>query len=73
MQQSWLKIINYVGTIHGSDISNELEHRIRVTIPVPKHEQSILDRHELYVQHLEQQHNIMDIARQAELLELQAD
>ena len=42
---SWEKLVQYVGTSYGHDISNELQNKIAVVLPEPEYELAILMRH----------------------------
>jgi hypothetical protein len=44
MRTSWEKITEYVGTMYGQDISNELQNKVSVTIAEPVHTQAVLVR-----------------------------
>ena len=45
MITSWEKMVQYVGTSYGHDISNELQNKIAVVLPEPEYELAILMRH----------------------------
>ena len=45
MITSWEKLVQYVGTSYGHDISNELENKIAVVLPEPEYKLAILLRH----------------------------
>ena len=45
MRTSLDKLIQYVGTTYGQDISNELQNRAELTIPEPTHTAAVLARH----------------------------
>jgi hypothetical protein len=45
MQTSWEKLVQFVGTNYGQDISNELQNRIPVTLTKPVHTLEVLVRH----------------------------
>ena len=45
IRTSWEKLVQYVGTNHGQDISNELQNRQTVTIAEPTHTAAVLARH----------------------------
>jgi ribosomal protein L15 len=45
MRTSWEKLVQYVGTNYGQDISNELQNKITVTIDEPEHTTEVLRRH----------------------------
>ena len=46
MRTTWEKIVHHVGTIYGSDISNELQNKKQVVVPKPSYTQAILDAHQ---------------------------
>jgi hypothetical protein len=46
MRTSWEKLVQYVGTNYGQDISNELQNKTAVTIPEPVYSDEIRERHE---------------------------
>ena len=45
MRTSLEKLIQYVGTTYGQDISNELQNRAELKIPKPTHTSAVLARH----------------------------
>jgi hypothetical protein len=45
MRTSWEKIVQYVGTTYGQDISNELQNKTTVDIPEPVHSDEVMLRH----------------------------
>ena len=45
MRTSWAKLVQYVGTSYGSDISNELQNKTAVVLPEPVHELAVMVRH----------------------------
>ena len=45
MRTSWEKLVQYVETSYGHDISNELQNKIAVVLPEPEYELAILPRH----------------------------
>ena len=45
MRTSWEKLVNYVGTNYGQDISNELLDKLTVTLEEPVHSDEVLARH----------------------------
>ena len=46
MRTTWDKIVHHVGTIYGSDISNELLNKKRVQLPEPDYTDEVKDKHE---------------------------
>ena len=47
MRTSWEKLVQYVGTNYGQDISNELQNKTAVTIQEPEHTEEVMQRHTL--------------------------
>jgi hypothetical protein len=45
MRTSWEKLVQFVGTNYGQDISNELQNKIPVTLSEPVHTPEVLARH----------------------------
>jgi len=45
MRTSWEKLVQYVGTNYGQDISNELQNKLTVTIAEPVHTPTVMARH----------------------------
>jgi hypothetical protein len=45
MRTSWEKLVQYVGTTYGQDISNELQNKVTVTLAEPVHTAEVLTRH----------------------------
>jgi hypothetical protein len=45
MRMSWAKLVQYVGTSYGQDISNELQKKVTVTLVEPVHKTEVLTRH----------------------------
>jgi hypothetical protein len=45
MQTLWEKLVQYVGTTYGQDISNELQNKITVTLAEPVHTPAVMARH----------------------------
>ena len=45
MKTSWEKLVQYVGTTYGQDISNELQNRLTVTLAEPTYSAAIMTRH----------------------------
>jgi hypothetical protein len=45
MRTSWEKLVQFVGTNYGQDISNELQNKISVILSKPIHTPEVLDRH----------------------------
>jgi hypothetical protein len=47
MRTSWEKLVQYVGTNYGQEISNELQNKITVDIIEPVHSAEVLRKHGL--------------------------
>jgi hypothetical protein len=45
IQSLWEKLVQFVGTNYGQDISNELQNKIPVTLTEPVHTLEVLTRH----------------------------
>ena len=45
MKTSWEKLVQYVGTTYGQDISNELQNKLTVTLAEPTYSAAIMTRH----------------------------
>jgi hypothetical protein len=45
MQTSWEKLVQFMGTNYGQDISNELQNKTPVTLTKPVHTPEVLARH----------------------------
>jgi hypothetical protein len=45
MRTSWEKLVHFVGTNYGQDISNELQNKIPVIVSEPFHTPEVLARH----------------------------
>jgi hypothetical protein len=45
MRTSWEKLVQFVGTNYGQDISNELQNKIPVILSEPVHTPEVLARH----------------------------
>jgi hypothetical protein len=45
MNTSWEKLVQHVGTNYGQDISNELQNKVRLTIPEPTYSAAIMTKH----------------------------
>ena len=43
MRNSLEKLVHHIGTIHGQDISSELQNRKPIVIPEPQYSQAVLD------------------------------
>jgi hypothetical protein len=50
MRTSWEKLVQFVGTNYGQDISNELQNKIPVVLSEPVHTLDVLARHAIHEQ-----------------------
>jgi hypothetical protein len=50
MRTSWEKLVQFVGTNYGQDISNELQNKIPVVLSEPVHTPKVLARHAIHEQ-----------------------
>ena len=71
MRTSWEKLVEYVGTTYGPDISNELQNRQEVVIPQPFHSLAIMTRHAHRVTMIETARTNLAQAREAQRTMLQ--
>ena len=44
-RSSWEKLVQYVGTNYGQDISNELQNKLTVNLVEPVHVPEVIERH----------------------------
>lgn len=72
MRMSWDKMVQYVGTKYGQDISNELQNKSTMTIPKPTHSQAIMTRHATRVTMIHDGQRNLQAARAARLVILEA-
>ena len=72
MRTSWEKLVQYVGTNYGQDISNELQNKITVTLAEPVHTPEVLARHATREQLIRTGQANIQRARQAQLFILRA-
>ena len=66
MRTTWQNLVNYAGTIHGHNISNENQNKKTIIIPKLDHTQAVLDEHQLATKRRDQSHQ-----RLAEMCKLQ--
>jgi hypothetical protein len=50
MRTSWEKLVQFMGTNYGQDISNELQNKIPVILLEPVHTPEVLARHAIQEQ-----------------------
>ena len=72
MRTSWEKIVQYVGTTYGQDISNELQNKVAVTLPEPTHTTAVLERHAIREQMIRTGQENLQQARRAQQFILEA-
>jgi hypothetical protein len=64
MRTSWEKLVQYVGTNYGQDISNEMQNKLTVTLVEPVHTDKVLTRHRVREQMIRTgQRNIQQVRR----------
>ena len=73
MRTTWEKLVQYVGTSYGQDISNELLNKTTVTLPEPAYTPAILGRHAIKEQVIRTAQANLQRARQAQQLVLEAE
>ena len=44
-RSSWEKLVQYVGTNYGQEISNELQNKLAVNLVEPVHAPEVIERH----------------------------
>ena len=71
MRTSWEKLVDYVGTNYGQDISNELQNKITVTLAKPVHNPAVIQRHAIREQMIRNGQANIQQARQAQQVILQ--
>ena len=72
MRTSWEKLVQYVGTNYGQDISNELQNKATVTIPEPTYSEEIRERHEVRELVVRNAQQNLQTAREQQLQMMQA-
>jgi len=72
MCTSWEKLVQYVGTTYGQDISNELQNKIELIIPEPTHTAAVITRHTAREQMIRQGQANLQTAHQQQLILLEA-
>ena len=45
MRTSWEKLVQYVGTNYGQDISNEIQNKVTLILAEPVHSPTVMARH----------------------------
>ena len=72
MRTSWEKLVQYVGTNYGQDISNELQNKVTVVLPEPVHNPTIMARHAIREQMIRNGQANLQQARLAQQFILEA-
>ena len=72
MRTSWEKLMQYIGTNYGQDISNELQNKAVIMLAKPTHSAAVLARHAACEMMICTGQMNLQTARQAQLLLLQA-
>jgi len=73
MRTSWDKLVQYVGTTYGQDISNELTNKVTVTIAEPTYSAAVLARHAAREAMVRQGQTNLQTARRAQEVILQRE
>jgi regulator of protease activity HflC (stomatin/prohibitin superfamily) len=73
MRTSWEKLVQYVGTSYGSDISNELRNKSEVILQQPTHDTTVIARHLTRETMVRAGQLNLQAAREAQRAALQAD
>jgi hypothetical protein len=71
MRTSWEKLVQYVGTNYGQDISNELQNKLTVTLAEPLHTPAVMARHAIREQMIRTGQANLEQARIAQQVILQ--
>jgi hypothetical protein len=72
MRTSWEKLVQYVGTNYGQDISNELQNKVTVTLAEPIHSTAVMTRHAAREQMIRTGQANLQAAREAQQIILEA-
>jgi hypothetical protein len=71
MRTSWEKLVQYVGTNFGQDISNELQNKVTVTLAEPVHSTAVMTRHAAREQMIRTGQANLQAAREAQQIILE--
>ena len=72
MRTSWEKLVQYIGTNYGQDISNELQNKAVITLAKLTHSATVLARHAVHEMMIHTSQMNLQAARHVQLLLLQA-
>ena len=72
LRTSWEKLVQYVGTNYGQDVSNELQNKITVILPEPTYTAAIMTRHAAREAMIRRGQRNLQTARRAQEFVLQA-
>jgi hypothetical protein len=72
MRTMWEKLVQYVGTNYGQDISNELQNKAIVTLAEPVHSTAVMTRHTAREQMIRTGQANLQAAREAQQIILEA-
>jgi hypothetical protein len=72
MRTSWEKLVQFVGTNYGQDISNELQNKIPVILSKPVHTLEVLARHAIQEQMVQTREENLQQARLSKQVILEA-
>jgi hypothetical protein len=72
MRTSWEKLVQFVGTNYGQDISNELQNKMTVTLPEPTHMDAVMQRHMQHEQMIRNAQAKLSVAHEQQCILLEA-
>jgi hypothetical protein len=72
MRTSWEKLVQFVGTNYGQDISNELQNKITVTLPEPTHIDAVMQHHMQHEQMIRNAQAKLSVAHEQQCILLEA-
>jgi hypothetical protein len=72
MRTSWEKLLQYVGTNYGQDVSNELQNKVAVVLVEPVHTPAVTARHTTRETMIRNSQEKIQTARRAQPAVLQA-
>jgi hypothetical protein len=72
MRTSWEKLVQFVSTNYGQDISNELQNKMTVTLPKPTHMDAVMQCHMQCVQMIRNVQAKLSVAREQQCILLEA-
>jgi hypothetical protein len=73
MRTLWEKLVQYVGTSYGQDISNDLQNKVTATLTEPVHTTAVMTRHATRAQMIRTGQANLQAARLAQQTILEAE